>query len=206
MRKKIMTACMAIVAFAAFAATPAPAAQLKENGTLLAPGASITGQSTSQALITVSGGLTFVCTSTHVRGTVTKNNGTKIEGEIPVGGIELKGTGAGEDCTSSLGPFKPTMTTKLCLQINTGTDTGTMTGCGGNVRFTVDFTGASSCKYLTASISGTIATAPNDAEVIGSEQPVIGDETNSFFCPVSAKFDSSWVMTTTDGTTLQFTT
>lgn len=207
MNKKIIVACMAFAAFAAFAATPALAAQLKENGTLLSPGASITGKSTSQALITVAGGLTFVCTSTHVKGTVTKNNGSTIAGEIPVGGIELKGTGAGEDCTSSLGAFKPTMTTKLCLTISGGTDTGTMIGCGGsNVKFTVDFTSVATCKYQTASISGTIVTAPTDAEVIGSEQPVTGEEGNPFICPTSAKFDSTWVMSTTDGTTLQFTT
>ncbi|MGN6585889.1 MAG: hypothetical protein ACTHKT_00225 [Solirubrobacterales bacterium] len=206
MHKKIIMTCMAIAALAVFAAPSAIAAQLKEGGTAISPGASITGRSTSQVLITATGGITFACTSTHVVGTVTKNNGTVIEGEVPVGGLELKGTGAGEDCTSSLGAFKPTMTTKWCLRIGAGTDSGTMTGCGGPINFSVDITGITTCKYQTASVSGTIATAPNDAEVIGSEQPVTGESTNSFICPAGAKFDTTWVMTTTDGTTLQFTT
>jgi hypothetical protein len=204
MHKKIIMACLAATAFAACAASSAPGAQLKEAGSLVSPGASITGKSSGLAIITA-GSLTFVCTNTHVRGTVTANTGTTIAGEIPVGGVELPGTDTGEDCTSSLGPAKPTMTSKLCLHIAKGTDTGTMTGCGGPARFSLDVTGLTTCKYKAETIIGTIATAPSDAEVSGFEQVVTLEETN-FFCPESVKIDSQWVMTTTDGTTLQFTT
>ncbi|HET9676092.1 MAG TPA: hypothetical protein VFP21_01145 [Solirubrobacterales bacterium] len=204
MHKKIIAACTAIAAFAAFVVAPAAsAATLTENGTAVKVGASITGKSSGQAIITA-GELSFVCTNTHVHGTVTANASGTIAGEIPVGGLSLPGTGTGEDCTSSLGPVKPTMTTKLCLHIAKGTDIGTMTGCGGVIKFTLHVTNLGlECKYEAPNISGTIATSPTDAEVKGVEQAVTREGT-TFLCPESAKIDTQWVMTTTDGTTLQF--
>ena len=204
MQKKLILTCVAIAAFAAFTAPSASAANLKEAGLTLAPGASITAKGSGPTLFTAAG-FNLACSSTHASATVTADAGGTIAGEIPVGGIELKGTGAGEDCTSNLGPFKPTMTSKLCLHINAGTDVGTMTGCGGNIKFSINFTSVATCKYLTASVSGTITTS-GDAEVSGLEQPVAEESPGTFFCPDSAKVDSQWVLTTTNGTTLQFTT
>jgi hypothetical protein len=205
MQKKTTIICMAVAAFAALAAPTASAVQLKENGTTIAVGASITGKSSGETKFTAAG-LTLTCSSTHARGTVTRDASGTIAGEIPVGGIALTGTGAGEDCTSNLGSFQPVMTSKLCLHIANGADTGTMTGCGGPIKFSLNITGVTTCKYQTASASGTIATAPNDAEVTASEQPIAEEAPNQFFCPDSAKIDTQWVLTTTDGTTLQFTT
>ena len=205
MHKKIIMTCMAIAAFAAFVVTPAASsATLTEKGTAVSVGTSITGKSSGLAIITA-GELSFVCTNTHVHGTVTANASGTIAGEIPVGGLSLPGTATGEDCTSSLGPAKPTMTTKLCLHIAKGTDTGTMNGCGGTIKFALDVTNIGlTCKYQANNISGTIVTAPTDAEVIGLQQVVTEEEPRSFLCPDEAKIDTQWVMTTTDGTTLQF--
>lgn len=204
MHKRLIKACMAVAAFAAFAAPAASAANLKEAEVTIAPGASITAKGSGATLFTA-GGITFECTSTHASGTVTADAGGTIAGEIPVGGVVLKGTGAGEDCTSGLGPFKPTMVSKLCLHLGPGTDAGTMTGCGGSITFSLVVTSLLTCKYTTASISGSITTAPKDAEINGREQPVIEVEPK-FLCPDTAEIDSEWVLTTTDGTTLQFTT
>ncbi|HWN73317.1 MAG TPA: hypothetical protein VNN15_05875, partial [Solirubrobacterales bacterium] len=153
MHKKIIMACMAITAFAAFVAPPASAAVLTENGTAVSVGASITGKSSGLAIITA-GELSIVCTNTHVVGTVTANASGTIAGEIPVGGLKLPGTATGEDCTTnSLGPAKPTMTTKLCLHIAKGTDTGTMTGCGGVIKFALDLTSLGlTCRYQAPNI------------------------------------------------------
>jgi len=161
MHKKIIMTCMAIAAFAAFVVTPAASsATLTEKGTAVSVGTSITGKSSGLAIITA-GELSFVCTNTHVHGTVTANASGTIAGEIPVGGLSLPGTATGEDCTSSLGPAKPTMTTKLCLHIAKGTDTGTMNGCGGTIKFALDVTNIGlTCKYQANNISGTIVTAP----------------------------------------------
>jgi hypothetical protein len=205
MPKKIIMACMAIAAFAVFVmASAASAATLTENGTAVPVGASITGKSSTQVKITA-GEFTFVCTNTHVVGTVTANSSGTIAGEIPIGGLSLPGTASGGDCTSNLGPVKPTMTTKMCLHIAKGTDTGTMTGCGGPIKFALDVTNLGiQCKYLAESITGTIVTVPSDAEVTGSEQRVVQEEPRSFLCPAEAKIDTQWVMTTTNGATLQF--
>lgn len=204
MFKKMMMVCTAFAAFAGLAAPSASAAQLTENGTAVSVGASITGKSSGLAIITA-GELSFVCTNTHVVGTVTANSSGTVSGEISVGGLKLPGTATGEDCTSSLGPGKPTMTSKLCLHIAKETDTGTMTGCGGVIRFALDLTSLGvTCKYQASNISGTIATVPTDAEVIGIEQRVVEEAPGSFLCPNEASIDTQWVMTTTDGTTLQF--
>jgi hypothetical protein len=203
MHKKLIMACVATAAFAAFAVPPASAAQLTENGTAVPVGASITGRSTVQVKIT-SAAFTFECTSTHVVGTVTANSSGTIAGEIPIGGLSLSGTGPGGDCTSSLGSAKPTVTSKMCLHIAKGTDTGTMTGCGEVIRFKLDFTGVITCKYEAPSISGTILTGANDAEILGLEQAVIVESPAPLFCPKEAKIDTQWALTTTDGTTLKF--
>ncbi|MGN6586940.1 MAG: hypothetical protein ACTHKT_05635, partial [Solirubrobacterales bacterium] len=94
MHKKLMMTCMAIAAFAAFVIAPAASASpvLTENGTAVAVGASIEGKNTGEAIFTTTAG-NVNCSSAVLKGTVTKNSGTKITGEIPVGSATYKGTG-----------------------------------------------------------------------------------------------------------------
>ena len=201
MHKKLMMACMAIAAFAAFVVAPAASASpvLTEGGVALGTGVSIKATNTGITKFTASTGTVVECTHAEFKGTVTKNSGTKIAGEIPLGSASFSGTGEGGDCTSGLGPVKPTVTTRLCLE--TSGDTVIITGCNGNpVTFTLDVTGLTECPYSAASVTGTFNTNA-DATVNVSEQLATRSNSN-FFCPSSGKLDMDFDLTTTGGQTL----
>jgi len=202
MHKKLMLACMAIVAFAAFVMAPlASAATLTENGVAVPVGTSITGTATEFKYTT--GISTFTCSHVEMSGTVTANANGTVAVEIPAGNPNFTGTASGGSCTSDqFGTVKWTVNSKLCLHIPKGTDIGTITGCGGaSATFTLD---GPSCKYSASSLAGTITTvgAGKDAEVNVLEQGVKREE--SIFCPEEFKFDMEFRLTTTDGSTLTF--
>jgi hypothetical protein len=209
MHKKIMMACMAIAAFAAFVVVPgASAASLMEGATVVPVGASVTGKSTDTKF--TAGGNTVTCNNADMTGTVTANSGGTVAGEILAANTSFTGTGSGGDCTSEgLGPVKPSVNSKLCLHVAKGVDVGTVTGCAGApVTFTLVITNLFNltCRYETASVEGKITTAAEgkDAEVNLSEQFAAGEASNSGFCPSSGKLDMEFKLTTTNGTTLTF--
>ena len=211
MHKKLMMACMAIAAFAAFVMAPAAsAATLTENGVAVPVGASITGQSSETKF--TSSATTVTCSSAHMSGTLTANGGT-VAGEILAANTSFSGTAAGGDCTSTnnFGPVTPTVKSKLCLDVAKGTDSGTVNGCVNEkgepqpITFILDVTNFGiSCAYQVNSIAGTITTAPEDAKVNISEQPAPIEAGQNFLCPPEGKLDMEFTLTTTDGTTLLF--
>ncbi len=204
MHKKLMLACMAVAAFAAFVIAPAASAspELKEGSATVAVGSSVKGTNTGETKFTITkGGSAVVCTHAEMKGTVTLNSGTKIKGEIPAGNATFKGSASGEACTSSLGVVKPTVTSKLCLETEAN-DVVKVTGCGANVTFSLDVINVTTCKYSTASVIGSYATPlGEDATVNVSEQPAALAEPN-FLCPAQGWLDMDFDLTTTDGTTL----
>ena len=202
MYKKLMLACMAIAAFAAFVV--APMASAAESPTLTSAGVSVpVGTSitaTNTGVTKFTGAFNVECDHDHLAGTVTKNSKGEVEGEIPVGSAKFNGTATGTDCTSALGPVKVTVTSKLCLKTAAG-DTMLTTGCGSNVAFTLEITGTGPCKYGTASVSGTFATNVEGATTTVSEQEAKKTE-GGFFCPSSGKLDLVFDLFTTSGTKL----
>ena len=200
MHKKLMLACMAIAAFAAFVVAPAASASpvLTDSGGTLPVGASITGTTTGEAIF--SGGFNVKCHG-HLTGNVTENSGTKIKGEVPAGKAIFTGTGAGGDCTSALGDTAVTVTSALCMETVKGTDTVAVTGCGANITFDLNVTGALTCKYSTASVTGTFITGA-DATVNLNAQPASEEEPRQFFCPDNGSLTMDFDLTTTDGTTI----
>ena len=132
-------------------------------------------------------------------GTVTKDENGTVADEIPAGNPVFSGTHSTGDCTSALGPVKPSVNSKLCLHIPSNTDTGTVTGCGGLITFTLNVTGVVICKYE----GGTITTSPEDAKINIFEQEVKEDG-SLFLCPDTGKLDMEFLLTKTDGTTLVF--
>jgi hypothetical protein len=202
MHKKLIMACMAIAAFAAFVVAPAASASpvLTSEGKVVPVGTSITGKNTGA--ITFTGGFNVACSSADLSGTVTKNSENQIKGEIPVGGASFTGTGTGGDCTSALGNVKVTVNTKLCMETKgTTVDTETITGCGASVVFTLEITGTGPCKYSTASITDTYTTNITPASTTVSEQEAKKSE-GGFFCPSSGKLDMVFDRYTTGGSGL----
>jgi len=205
MHKKLIMACMAIAAFAAFVVAPVASASpvLTHNPaapTAVAAGSSITGtntihkgeagEETVNAVFT--GGFNVTCAEASLAGTLTKNNGTEIKGEIPVGGAKYTGK-AGADCTSALGNVTATVNSKLCLESQAEpVNTFKITGCGANVTFSLAITGSVTCKYEAASITATFTTGQSADGVIHiTEQPAKGEATNSFLCPSEGKLDQT---------------
>ncbi|MGN6588616.1 MAG: hypothetical protein ACTHKT_14280 [Solirubrobacterales bacterium] len=199
MHKKLMLACMAIAAFAAFVIAPVASATpvLTEGTTAVAVGSSIKGTNTGATKFTASTGTVVECSHAEFKGTVTKNSGTKITGEIPAGSSSFSGSAAESKCTSGLGAVSVS-TGKLCLE-TAASDAVTVTGCGANVTFVLTIAGIE-CPYATASVSGTYSTT-GDATVNVSEQTATRSNSN-VFCPASGKIDMDFDLTTTAGTTL----
>jgi hypothetical protein len=203
MNRKLMMACMAIAAFAAFVIAPAASASpvLTENGVAVAVGAEITGKNTGNTLFT--GPFNVVCSNADLAGKVTANSGTQIKGEIPAGSATFTGTGTSSDCTSALGSAAVTVNSALCLETVKGTDTVSVTGCGGNVVFTLTVTGTGPCKYSTATVKGTYVTNAG-ATVNVLEQEAVKSE-GGFFCPSSGKLDMDFDLYTKNTVTPQLT-
>jgi hypothetical protein len=217
MRKKLITACLAIAAFAAFVVAPsASAANFTENGVTLKAGASITG--TAGETKFTAGSNTVICSTADMSGTVKVDENGTILGEIAAGNPVFTGTGTGADCTSEgLGPVKPTVNSKLCLHIPKGTDIGTVDGCKVKtivegvekevtepITFTLFATNLGlECHYSISSLNAEITTAPADAQVKVIPGQKVPRESN-FLCPLEGELDMEFTLTTTDGTTLTF--
>ncbi|MGN6588664.1 MAG: hypothetical protein ACTHKT_14520 [Solirubrobacterales bacterium] len=198
MHKKLMMACMAIAAFAAFVIAPAASASpvLTEGTTAVAVGSSIEGKNTGNTEFT--GGFNVVCSTAVLKGTVTGNSGTKIKGEVPAGSAVFTGTSTGGDCTSALGATKVTVNSKLCLE-TAAEDKVAVTGCGANVTFTLEVTGTGPCKYSTASVTGTYKTSA--AATVNVENQAAKKEEGGVFCPSEGVLKMDFDLYTTGGST-----
>jgi hypothetical protein len=218
MHKKLMMACMAIAAFAAFVVAPGASATpvlTDPVGTALAPGASVKATTNQITKFTLTrGGGAVECNHSEFKGSVTVNNGTTIAGKIPAGAFGVNytfsGTATGGDCTSPLGAVKPTLISNLCFDTIKGTDNVTIDGCtlvteGKEVTepitFILDTTIGVECKYSTNTITGTFLTG-EDATINVSEQPAVQEEPRNAFCPNEGWLDMDFVITTTDGSTI----
>jgi len=207
MHKKLITACLAIAAFAAFVVAPsASAVNLTSNGVTVGVGASITG--TSGLARFVAGGSTVTCDHNHMVGTILVDKEGTIEATIKADTPTFHGTDKETDCTSNgLGPVRPTVNSELCLHIANKTDFGTVTGCEGKVvTFTLNVTNLGlACRYEKASIGTEITTGSNPAAVrIRPGELAKGEASNSFLCPPEGELEMEFSLFTTDGTPLVF--
>jgi hypothetical protein len=203
MYKKLMLACMAIAAFAAFVIAPAASASpaLTEGATLLGPGTSIEGRNTGNTVFSGSG-LTIECSTASLKGKVTENTGSSIKGEIPVGGSSFSGTGTSGDCTSNLGSASATVNSALCLATVSKTDNVSVTGCSTNpVVFTLSVTGTGNCKYSSVTVTGTFVTN-EDATVKITNQGAKKVE-GGIFCPGEGVLNMHFDLQTTNGATIK---
>lgn len=198
MDKTLMLVCMAMAALAAFVSTSvASATTLKDSTGTLAVGSSITAKNQEGAKTKFTGGFGVDCEVADLQGTVTQNT-TAVKAEIPVGSATFTNAG-GAACSSSLGATTVKVTSKLCLETISETDNLKVTGCGSNV--VIDLTAAGiTCKYETASLSGTYTTNTTPATLTISEQ-VMNEVGGLFFCPNEGKWDMTLNLYTTDGTT-----
>ncbi|HET9154321.1 MAG TPA: hypothetical protein VFN85_09430 [Solirubrobacterales bacterium] len=215
MSKKLITACMALVAFAAFvlpaSAMAANEPQLTSEGKLIPAGTSITGTAVNSISTTTAGATQITCSHGHLTGTVTKNSENTVKGEIPIGSTIFKGTGATSsdnnlpECTGSFGSFFITVLTKLCIESGPAQaeDEVITTGCTGKVKFIIGSTTAGECEYeSTGAVQADVTTGGTEAALTtrdtsaGSGMKLIR---GGFLCPTSMALKMTIGLRTTNG-------
>ena len=224
MNKKLIFTCMVLGGLAALAIGAATASaandpQLTTNtGTLVPVGTSdlkLTQIGTT-GILNTSGTKLLECSTATGTGSVIKNSGSTVEGEIT--SVVIGGTGApatGEpapECTSSLGNFSVTPTLPWCLrstpamaedemQVVAGPCPGT-----GNVKFVIFGTTTGECQYeATSSIKLDFHTAPSDAQAtIRSTQSGSGLKLikGGFLCPTSVMLEGTRTLESEAGSPL----
>jgi hypothetical protein len=172
MHKKLMLACMAIAAFAAFVIAPAASASpvLTENGVRV-PATNPDGVNTkiiatNTGVTKFNAAITVECATAHLTGELLENTGTHIKGEVLAANAKFTNASGG-DCSSNFfgAPAKVTVNRNLCLTVSKGTDNVVTDACGSKIQFTLELTGFGPCKYEQVGTSITSAFTTNASPV-----------------------------------------
>lgn len=219
MYKKLMLACMALAAFAAFAIVPAMASakntpQVVENGAPLAPNTKILATNVGITKMTTSLG-TVECTTASMTGELTKNTTGTVEGtitEAKFGGTGAQLSGAPEpECTTAaffggdttITPNQATNGLPWCIRSTEAMATDEFQVRGNScanlarpIRYAMDITNVGTCVYQrTTAIPGTFTTSTTDSTLSISEVEFTKFE-GPFTCPSSGKLDMTFTMET----------
>jgi hypothetical protein len=215
MSKKIIMACMAVAAFAAFvmpataSATNTP--HLTEGVTPVAVGAKILGTNVGETRLKDTSGNTILsCSTATMTGEVTKNSGGTVEGKIS--SATFAGTGLKQaaepdtECTGSLGNSGVTPLSLPWSLKSTplmATDEFQITpSAGGKIKFklavTVPFSGTITCGYeAVGPIKGT-GTTGTDLVHIPATAAASGFNRieGAFPCPTSGTLEMTFTLET----------
>jgi len=226
MSKKPITASMALIALAAFvlpayaSATNDP--QLLSGGTVVPVGTSIVGTAAEAKFTNTEGTSSLTtCSKAKLTGSLTKNSGGTVEGEIPNGSSIFEGTGATSshnskpECTGSFGNSYVTVTTVLCIKSDpTMVEDefqvlGAACGSTGKLKFIIGSTTAGACEYeATGNVKGTFTTGGTEGSLTTrdtSEGSGATKISGGFLCPTSGALKMTFTIETTDGTKLTAT-
>ena len=222
MHKKLITACMALVAFAALAIGPATASAtndptLVDSSGHLAVGAKIVGTAVNPVFTDTSGNTLVTCSNATMTGEVVKNSAGTVEGTISTldfwgGGGAIAAHNGLEECPGSFGNFSFTVVGHLCIrstptmatdefQVTSGTCPGT-----GNVKFIIGSTIVGECEYeSTSSVKGDYTTGIGGAMAVRNTQAGSGTKKirGGFFCSSSLMLKISFKLETHDGTAVE---
>jgi hypothetical protein len=224
MHKKIMTACFALLALAAFA-LPAAAQAVNHpvvthpTGTTLATGTKILGVNTlNTLLVTTTGETKLTCTSAKMTGTLTSNTTGNVQGTIS--SAEFKGSGSGEACTGIFNAVVDPESLPWCLKSTEamGTDEFQVSGgeCGKaptKIKFTLTVFGSTTqkCVYestettavrgeFTTDVSGgdAVLTTPRAGGTLSTDSGFvkITDDTIGSLCPTSSALKMTFTLKT----------
>jgi hypothetical protein len=217
MSKKLIAACMAIAAFAAFgmSATSASAAPVltAPTSTALAAGTLVKATNISETKFT-SSTLEVKCTTSVLTGKVTSNaTASGFEGDIS--SATFNGTGTSGACTATGSFFTGSATPTpgiagglpWCLK-NTLNDNFEIRGGNCNesarsIRFAIDLGSFATCTYERSSLTGTFVTDTSGQDATGS---INAGQTwtlvSGFGCPGTPSLDMEFTVETdpTSGT------
>lgn len=199
---------LALAVFAAICALPSLASATNDpevthpTGTLVPAGTTFLATNVGNTVTTDTNGTVLTeCASLRMTGTLTKNNGTEVEGNIT--SVTLSGTGPSMVCTSTIGTVSYTfagITNGLpwCIR-STGAMTTDEVQIRGNecskaarpIRVLIH-TSIGECAYERSSpIIGTYTTdtSGQDASIQLSKQLLTGVSTNGFLCTPEVLYD-----------------
>jgi hypothetical protein len=224
MSKKIIMACMAVAAFAAFVLPASASAKntpiLKDASGTVAVGAAINGTNVGETVFwnTATSIKLATCTTATLTGKVVKNTTGTVEGTITT--FDFSGTGGVHadnglaECTGDIGSSAVTVISKpLCLRSTEAMAThefqvgAELTGktCAegtGNVKFLLISTTAGECEYETAStVKGDFTTtAVGTASKLTTRDTIAGSGASKirggFLCPSSGMLGMTFTMET----------
>jgi hypothetical protein len=217
MYRKVITACLAVAALAAFA-LPATASA-KNTPTLTDPaghvavGALIQGTNVGETFLRATDGSVIQqCTTAVMTGSVHKNTGGNVEGNIT--SAVFGGTGgkvASEPAAECTGIVDSSITTSAgwCLQSTTGFATHEFRVRGGicsvaakPITFTMVTTGIGTCHYERAAgsaITGKYTTGAGGTLSVTASSAGSGFtrvSPSGFFCPASGYLEMTFAMET----------
>jgi hypothetical protein len=226
MHKKLTTACLALVALAAFV-LPAAAQAVTHpvlthpTGTVLATGTKITATNTANSLLVETNGTTkLTCTKVSMTGTLTNNVTGTVKGNISA--AAFSGTGEGGACTGIFNAVVTPESLPWCLKSEEGfgADEFQVAGgaCGGaatKIKFKLTvFGGAAHCEYestSTTAVKGTYTThstgdailsTPRSGHTATEDSGFVKTFDNTPFelCPKSSALQMSLTMETDETT------
>jgi hypothetical protein len=206
MHQKVVSACVALGVFAAFAGMPVGAfatnsPQLMEGGSPVATGAKVlwTNEGTiyfREKPEPTSNALSF-CETSRMTGTLTKNDGSNIEETIEAAQVEGNGETTTGECSSTFGGtnFETTEGNgpPWCLRSTSTMATdefqirgNSCTNAARSITFVLNSTTVGKCKYerttLTGPLKGAFTTGGTVAKATISGQEFKKEE-GSFLCP-----------------------
>lgn len=220
MHKKLMTACMALVAFAALAIAPAIASAKNDpqlthpTGTLIPVGTKVLATNVGNTLfVDANNNPLTTCSVATMTGTILKNSGGNVEGEITTANFSGTGTKSATEpnveCTGSFGNVSVTPVVPMCIRSTTAMNTDVFQVVGGKcsapgkVKFTLASTTVGNCVYEGNSVDGTFHTHPSDAvfTVPGDDFLKTGfpKVSGSFLCPSEGFLDMDFTLETENG-------
>ncbi len=213
MHKRLIAACMALAAFAAFV-LPATASAtndptLTENGSDVTVGETLIGTNIGSANFVTTGDTAVAvgCSKLALTGTVVKNSGGTVEATISK--VQFSGTGSVHpdnglpECTASFGNTSVTFVNlPLCLRSDPTmlTDefqivSSDCEGSGTNIKILFSSTTAGECEYkFTSAVPGTETTGGSGATLTISNTQSSGYEKikGGFLCPSSWQFKTAF--------------
>jgi hypothetical protein len=225
---KLITACMALVAFAALAVGPATASaandpQLTDNaGKMVGAGTLFLGTQVNSMLIKdTSNNAIVTCTAGEVTGTVVKNAMSTVEANITASGFggagEKQATEPNPECTGIVSAgFTGEKWGDWCLRSTPAMadDEFQMRGeecakAATNLKFILATTTIKDCEYeATGVLKGTYKTHPTDALLtFAPTSSTTGFKrvgASSMFCPASATLELTLTLEKDAGTAEPF--
>jgi hypothetical protein len=223
MSKKLILACMALIAFAAMA-LPAIASATprlcETNGSVcetLATGVKIRAHNVGPINFTSGGTTLYECSTATLTGTLTQNTAEGVKWDVET--AEITGAEAGGKCKSGFGgptSFDTNIGNGVpwCMTASGATDTVSVRGnsCTAEVRsitFVLTTTNIGTCKYSrAAAFSGSITTHTSSSEdavlTLAPAGTEFTKEEGSILCPASAGLEMKFTLTTDNSPT--FTT